>query len=115
MFIDFHLLTKIEIIKTISNDLISQIGVFNFSILLSQIISNVPATIFLSKFSNDWYSISYGVNLAGNGFIISSLANFIALRLSNTKNLFFEFHKYSFLFLAITYALTCIWLFIIKS
>ncbi|MDA8055741.1 MAG: hypothetical protein M0Z77_08880, partial [Thermoplasmatales archaeon] len=45
--------------------------------------------------------LSYGVNIGGNGTVVASLANIIALRNLSGKN-FLKFNKYSFLFLVIT-------------
>ncbi|MHA1853451.1 MAG: anion transporter, partial [Candidatus Heimdallarchaeaceae archaeon] len=69
---------------------------------LSQIISNVPASIFLAAFSNNWLVIAFSVNIAGNGTIISSLANLITLKLSQVKKFLPIFHLYSLPFLLIS-------------
>jgi Na+/H+ antiporter NhaD/arsenite permease-like protein len=46
------------------------------SIGLSQVISNVPATVLLAPFAGgDWRTLLYGVNAGGCGTIIASLAN----------------------------------------
>jgi Na+/H+ antiporter NhaD/arsenite permease-like protein len=97
MFIDFKLISQINIIKkifnTINPDNFKQI--YLSSIGLSQIMSNVPATIFISQFTNNTKAIAYGVNIAGNGLLIGSLANIIALRFINDKKIYLHFHKYS--------------------
>jgi len=77
-------------------------GIFLTSLFLSQLISNVPAGIFISKFSHNWFAIAYGVNVAGNGLAIASLANIIALRLMKGNNIWLNFHKYSILFFLIS-------------
>ncbi len=92
IFIDFQCISNLSIIQRIMEN--SSIDAFLFSTILSQIMSNVPASIFISNFSNDWLKIAYGVNVGGNGFVIASLANIIAIRLSG-KRLWKEFHKYS--------------------
>lgn len=51
------------------------------SILLSQFISNVPATILLSKFTSSGYVLLAGVNIGGLGTIIASMASLISFRL----------------------------------
>lgn len=52
------------------------------SIVLSQFISNVPATVLLSPFANgDWRTLLYGVNAGGCGTIIASLANLLGWRI----------------------------------
>jgi Na+/H+ antiporter NhaD/arsenite permease-like protein len=70
------------------------------SIGLSQIISNVPAAILIAEFSQNWKVIAFAVNIAGNGLVVSSLANIIALRLGGGKSLWLAFHLYSLPFLA---------------
>jgi len=61
---------------------------------LSQVISNVPATILLSPFARgDWRTLLYGVNAGGCGTIIASLANLLGWRIyvreSNRDRRFF--------------------------
>ncbi len=70
--------------------------------LLSQVISNVPATILLSHYSSNFKIISYGVNIGGNGLLIGSFANLIALRFINNKSKYFVFHVYSISYFIIT-------------
>ena len=49
-------------------------------ILLSQCISNVPAAILLSGFTDQVIPLLYGVNIAGLGTLIASLASLISYR-----------------------------------
>ena len=52
------------------------------SIALSQVISNVPATVLLSPFAaGAWKTLLYGVNAGGCGTIIASLANLLGWRI----------------------------------
>ena len=52
------------------------------SIALSQVISNVPATVLLSPLADGaWRALLYGVNAGGCGTIIASLANLLGWRL----------------------------------
>ena len=52
------------------------------SIALSQVISNVPATILLSPLAvGRWRELLYGVNAGGCGTIIASLANLLGWRI----------------------------------
>lgn len=50
------------------------------SILLSQCISNVPAAILLSGFTDAARSLLYGINIGGLGTLIASLASVISYR-----------------------------------
>lgn len=47
---------------------------------LSQIISNVPAAILLSGFTDNYRALLYGVNIGGLGTLIASLASIISYR-----------------------------------
>jgi Na+/H+ antiporter NhaD/arsenite permease-like protein len=65
------------------------------SILLSQVISNVPATVLLTPFAEPrWRELLYGVSAGGCGTIIASLANLLAWRIyvreSNRDRKFFR-------------------------
>jgi Na+/H+ antiporter NhaD/arsenite permease-like protein len=51
------------------------------SILLSQVISNVPSAILLSGFTGNWREVLLGVNIGGMGTLIASLASVISSRL----------------------------------
>ena len=47
----------------------------------SQVISNVPAAVLLSGFTNQWQALLAGVNIGGLGTPIASLASLITLKL----------------------------------
>ena len=49
-------------------------------------ISNVPSAILLSKFTESWKPLLYGVNIGGCGTLISSLASLITFRTYNSHN-----------------------------
>ncbi len=52
------------------------------AILLSQVISNVPATVLMTPFAEPhWRPLLFGVNAGGCGTIIASLANLLAWRI----------------------------------
>ena len=51
------------------------------SLLASQVISNVPASVLLAGFTDNWQSLLVGVDLGGLGTPIASLASLIAFRL----------------------------------
>ncbi|UBM61810.1 hypothetical protein LA303_10375 [Candidatus Sulfidibacterium hydrothermale] len=104
MFIDFHLLSQVSwVIKGMAHfKMAVPSGAFFSSLFSSQIMSNVPAAIFISKFSHQWQAIAYGVNVGGNGLVIASLANIIALRFVKQRSVWADFHKYSLFYLAVT-------------
>ena len=51
------------------------------SALVSQVVSNVPAAVMLSNFTDDWQGLLAGVNIGGFGTPIASMASVITLRL----------------------------------
>ncbi len=55
--------------------------VYAMGIGISQLISNVPAAMLLSRVTADWRSLFYGVNLGGLGTVVASFANLIGLSL----------------------------------
>ncbi len=112
IFIDFNIIGNFNLISKIIDyiELKNSQKIFIFSALISQIISNVPASVFISKYSSDWFAISYGVNIGGNGIFIASLANIIALRMAKNKKIWFEFHKYSIPFFITNLFLTYLFL-----
>ena len=81
-------------------------SVYFSSILLSQLISNVPASILLAEFTTDWKPLLLGVNIGGLGTIIASMASVISYKLyiqvnpKETKKYLLTFSFYNFSFLA---------------
>ena len=51
------------------------------SLLVSQVISNVPACLLLSPFTKSTSALMLGVNIGGLGTIVASLASLISFRL----------------------------------
>ena len=51
------------------------------SILASQAVSNVPAALLLSGFTENWKPLLVGVNIGGLGTLVASMASLISLRL----------------------------------
>lgn len=56
------------------------------AVLSSQIFSNVPACILLSKFSNNAQALLVGVNLGGLGTLIASMASLISYKFIKKEN-----------------------------
>lgn len=50
------------------------------SLLASQVISNVPASVLLAEFTQDWQGMLAGTNLGGLGTLIASLASLISFQ-----------------------------------
>jgi len=114
IFIDIHLLSKLRVIHNLFSRLdFSNMNTIYFSgAFLSQIISNVPTTVLLSHYSSNFKIIAYGVNIGGNGLLIGSFANLIALNFMNSKSKYFIFHIYSISFFFITLILG--WLLLVR-
>lgn len=97
MFIDVHLLTRLpgleHALQGVSQ--LSQGGLFALGIGLSQIISNVPATILLLNYVPASPLLAFAVNIGGFGLLPGSLANLIALRMANDRRIWIRFHYYS--------------------
>jgi len=106
IFIDIGLLSRLQASQKLFNQLnFNNVGTLFFSgALLSQIISNVPAAILLSHYSNNFKIIAYGVNIGGNGMVIGSFANLIALNFIKKKTKYVIFHVYSLSFFILTLA-----------
>jgi len=101
MFIDFHMISEVGFVSSFIEKLNmnSSSTVFFTSLFSSQIMSNVPASIFVSKFSANWKAIAYGVSVGGNGLIFASLANIIAIRFLKGEKILSSYHKYSIIYL----------------
>ena len=115
VFIDFHILSELppvdRVVSSLSSGLPSR--VFLLSAALSQLVSNVPAAVLMSKLTDKWQALAYGVNVGGNGLVIASLANLIALRLGGRRGAFGLFHRYSIPFFLITLSASYILFFLL--
>lgn len=67
------------------NILNSEKSTFISSILASQVISNVPATMLLSGFTNHFKELLLGVNIGGMGTLIASLASVISYKIYTSE------------------------------
>ena len=50
------------------------------TVLISQVISNVPAALLLAGFTHNWPVLIIGSNLGGLGTLIASMANLISYK-----------------------------------
>lgn len=85
-FTGFFIFTgTVSTIPAISNFLRANLSSFNSTyaagILFSQIISNVPAALLLSKFTAEGKALVLGVNAGGLGTLIASLASLISFKI----------------------------------
>lgn len=56
------------------------------SIVFSQLISNVPCSVLLSGFTENWREVLLGVNIGGMGTLIASLASLISYKIFINEN-----------------------------
>lgn len=68
---------------------------FTGGIVLSQLISNVPAAVALQHYAPNLTLLAAAVNVGGSGLMIGSLANLIALRLDGSRGIGWRFHAWS--------------------
>lgn len=117
MFIDLRLIAGLGVVRDAMNTLGlgNALHLYFSSIGVSQLVSNVPAAIALVEFSKDWRVIAYGVNVGGFGWMVGSLANLIALRLSGDRRAWLSFHAYAIPALVVSAALGYVLLFVVQQ
>ena len=73
-------LGRVEAVRVFLQNLLSGSTLLT-AVLTSQVISNVPAAVLLSGFTDSWQPLLEGVNIGGLGTPIASLASLITLKL----------------------------------
>ena len=102
-------LARMEPVRMLFVRLLSH-GTMLISALTCQIISNVPAAILLSRFTQDARGLLVGVNVGGAGTLVASLASLITFREytrrvpGGAKRFLILFSAISFAFLAVLLA-----------
>lgn len=85
-FIFIGNISTMDVVRNfMENILNSKKSTFISSILASQIISNVPATMLLSGFTNHFKELLLGVNIGGMGTLIASLASVISYKIYTSE------------------------------
>lgn len=88
--------------------------VLRTSVITSQVISNVPAALLLSGFTDSWNELIVGTNLGGLGTLIASMASLISFKQMAAKypreqmRYTAVFTLWNILFLAVLSACTCL-------
>lgn len=72
-------MARIPALELLLSPVMDQWGLLT-SALTSQVISNVPAAVLLSHFTDAWQPLLVGVNVGGAGTFVGSLASLIAIR-----------------------------------
>lgn len=109
-FIGFFIFTgnmgRIPLIKNFLENVMAN-SEFIISLITSQFISNVPATLMLSGFTTNYRQLIIGVNVGGLGTLIASMASLISYKAytkeykENTGKYMKTFTGYNIIFLAI--------------
>ena len=85
-FIFIGNISTMDIVRNVMENILnSEKSTFTSSILASQIISNVPATMLLSGFTNHFKELLLGVNIGGMGTLIASLASVISYKIYTSE------------------------------
>lgn len=85
-FIFTNNLAQVEVISSFLERMLeTSFSVYVSGISISQIISNVPASLLLSGFTSQAESLLLGVNVGGLGSLIASLASVISYKLYNAS------------------------------
>lgn len=71
---------KMDVVSTFLSNVVSGREIL-VSILSSQVISNVPAALLLSGFTNKYELLLVGLNIGGLGTLIASMANLISYKI----------------------------------
>lgn len=75
-------LAAIPAVKALFEGMLKHRGATYLSgVLLSQVISNVPATMLLAPFTENWKELVLGVDVGGMGTLIASMASIISYKL----------------------------------
>ena len=99
-------MARMEPVRALFARLLSH-GTMLVSALTSQIISNVPAAILLSQFTDDYRGLLIGVNIGGAGTLVASLASLITFR-EYTKHVTGQTGRFLLLFSAVSFGLLAI-------
>ncbi|WML34696.1 citrate transporter [Clostridium sp. OS1-26] len=86
-FIFIGNISNIELIRVYLKEFLKKPSMPYFSsIILSQVVSNVPCSILVSNFTDNWREVLLGVNIGGMGTIIASLASLISYEIYVNEN-----------------------------
>ena len=106
---------NISVVNSFAESLVSGKEFFA-AVITSQFISNVPAAVMLSSFTDNWRQLMLGVDVGGLGTPIASMASLISLRIysavetSRPMRYLCVFMLINLVLLAIMYAFTALFL-----
>ncbi len=99
-------LSRIDFVNNFFRNLLNK-NTYLTTLLSCQFMSNVPTSILLSKFTDEYIPLLYGVNIGGLGTLIASLAslitfkNYITLNPNKIKNYLILFSFINIIFITI--------------
>lgn len=108
-FIFVENISSIESIRLFLNGMLAR-NTMLISALTSQFISNVPAAVLLSGFTQNSTQLLLGVNVGGCGTLIASLASVISYKLFSQKHI-----KYVGLYIIVFSAVNAIFLVVLST
>ncbi|MBU3189428.1 anion transporter [Clostridium bowmanii] len=94
-FIFIGNISSLPLIEHYAKELLQNKAATYFSsIILSQVVSNVPCSILLANFTSNWRELLLGVNIGGLGTLIASLASVISYKLYINESTDAEKNRY---------------------
>ena len=109
MFINLSVIGELTVVQQAINTMRQWPGGdISVGVLLSQVVSNVPATLLLAE-ESEWQPLAWGVSVGGFGLAIGSMANLIALRLARQPGIWTEFHRWSLPMLGLAWLFAALW------
>ncbi|WP_339935779.1 SLC13 family permease [Vreelandella glaciei] len=109
MFINLSVIGELSVVQQAINMMRQWPGGdISVGVLLSQTVSNVPATLLLAE-QSEWQPLAWGVSVGGFGLAIGSMANLIALRLAHQPGIWTEFHRWSLPMLGLAWLFAALW------
>ncbi|CAD5246023.1 Inner membrane protein YbiR [Halomonas sp. 59] len=110
MFVNLSVIGELSIVQQFIHSMRQWPGGdVSAGVLLSQVVSNVPATLLLAQ-QSEWQPLAWGVSVGGFGLAIGSMANLIALRLARQPGIWKEFHCWSLPMLGLGWLFAAVWL-----
>lgn len=80
MFVFAGNMAQIDVVRQVFGDLMVWDPTVT-AMALSQVTSNMPASVLLSEFTTDWQGLLAGISVGGFGTPIASMASIVSLRI----------------------------------
>lgn len=110
MFVNLSVIGELSVVQQFIHSMRQWPGSdVSAGVLLSQVVSNVPATLLLAQ-QSEWQPLAWGVSVGGFGLAVGSMANLIALRLARQPGIWKEFHCWSLPMLGLGWLFAAVWL-----